>query len=76
MAIIETIVTGLTTVLTTFVPAFFGAVVEGAEALFIGTGEGAAGTIVLGIFVTVAGVALVTSLLRLVMRILRLKRRA
>ena len=77
MGIITEILEGLSTVFTTYVPSFVGAVVDTVESLFItGSGAEATGTVVLGILVCVAGIAIVTSLFRVALRMLRIKRKA
>ena len=77
MGIITEILEGLATVFTTYVPSFVGAVVDTVQTLFIdGTGESATGTVVLGIVVCLAGIAIVTSLFRVALRMLRIKRKA
>ena len=77
MGIITEILEGLAIVFTTYVPSFVSAVVDTVSTLFIdGTGEAATGTVVLGILVCVAGIAIVTSLFRVALRMLRIKRKA
>ena len=77
MEIIGYITEGLATVFTDYVPALAGAVVDGAKALFVVSGtSGSAGSIVLGIVVVVAGIAICTSLMRLPLKLLRIKRHA
>lgn len=77
MEIIQFILDGLAEVFTTYVPSFVGAIVSTVQNLFVNTsGDTTTGTIVLGIVVVVAGIAIVTSLLRMALRLLRIKRSA
>lgn len=77
MEIIQEILTGLAEVFTTYVPSFVGAVVDSVSGLFMQTTDGTTtGTVVLGIVVCLAGIAIVTSLFHVALRMLRIKRKA
>lgn len=70
---VSSVVDGLGSIFTDFVPSFVGAVVLTAQTAFI-TSNGT-GTIVLGALVAACGIALTISILRFVLNLIKLKRK-